>query len=291
MEIIQLGPNDTLKNPPRNNEQIEKKDLGELKVTALKQGARNLNRVNVYINNKFQFSLDITQVVDTLSSSTVFCSYVDVYRINNYFLDGLSHHSKKPECISVGVGDSFRVKVGNIITPTQLLEYKKASEFGKLYQRTLEWVLTRPRSIKETRDYLFRKLRQKKIVDSPEGRKIERIHNLPDEDLANISDEIISRLISKKYLDDLNFAKYYAENRFAKKGISKKRLKMELIKKGIPSDIVEQVAEQRNDKEEILKIIAKKHNKYDDDKLIAYLCRQGFDYQLVQSLVRDCGMD
>ena len=249
MEIIQLGPNDTLKNPPRNNEQIEKKDLGELKVTALKQGARNLNRVNVYINNKFQFSLDITQVVD------------------------------------------FKLKVGNIITPTQLLEYKKASEFGKLYQRTLEWVLTRPRSIKETRDYLFRKLRQKKIVDSPEGRKIERIHNLPDEDLANISDEIISRLISKKYLDDLNFAKYYAENRFVKKGISKKRLKMELIKKGISSDIVEQVAEQRNDKEEILKIIAKKHNKYDDDKLIAYLCRQGFDYQLVQSLVRDCGMD
>ena len=43
---------------------------------------------------------DITQVVDTLSSSTVFCSYVDVYRINNYFLDGLSHHSKKPEFVS-----------------------------------------------------------------------------------------------------------------------------------------------------------------------------------------------
>ena len=43
---------------------------------------------------------DVTQVIDTLSSSTIFCSYVDVYRINNYFLDGLSHHSKKPEFVS-----------------------------------------------------------------------------------------------------------------------------------------------------------------------------------------------
>lgn len=240
MEIIQLGSSDTIKNPPRKN---------ELKITNLKPGIKNPNRINVYINDEYQFSLDLTQIVD------------------------------------------YKLKIGNTITHAQLLEYKKASEFGKVYQRTLEWVLTRPHSIKETRDYLFRKLRQKKIIDSPKGRKIKPVHNLPEEDLANFSEEILSRLISKNYLNDLNFAKYYVENRFTKKGISKKRLKMELLKKGIASDIIEQVIDNRNDEEEILKIIAKKRNKYDDNKLISYLCQQGFDYQLAQSLVLDYGMD
>ena len=39
--------------------------------------------------------------------------------------------------------------------------------------------------------------------------------------------------------------------------------------------------------EEIKKIIAKKRAKYDDEKLISYLCRQGFSFELAQSLVRE----
>ena len=105
--------------------------------------------------------------------------------------------------------------------------------------------------------------------------------------MFKLSDTIISRLISKKYLDDSKFAEYYVENRFVKKGISRKRLKMELIKKGITNDIIEQVLDKRSDETEIKKIIAKKRAKYDDDKLISYLVRQGFSYQLAQSLVRE----
>ena len=33
-------------------------------ITNLKQGIRNPNRVNVFINDKYEFSLDLTQVVD-----------------------------------------------------------------------------------------------------------------------------------------------------------------------------------------------------------------------------------
>ena len=102
---------------------------------------------------------------------------------------------------------------------------------------------------------------------------------------------IVNKLKKKKYLNDSLFAEWYVENRFVKKGISKKRLKMELAKKGIASEIIEKVLDARNDEEEILKIIAKKRSKYDDDKLIQYLCRQGFEYQLAQNLVRDFGKD
>jgi regulatory protein len=194
-------------------------------ITALKQGVKNPERVNVFINKEFLFSLDIAQVVD------------------------------------------YKLKVGRTISHEELDELRKASEFGKLYQRTLEWVLARPRSEKETRDYLYKKVFEKKLDKS-------------------YIDTAIEKLKEKKYLDDAKFAAFWVENRFTKKGVSQKRLKMELIKKGISQEIIDEVLDIRNDEEEILKIIAKKRAKYDDEKLISYLCRQGFPYQLVQNLVQ-----
>lgn len=202
-------------------------------ITELKQGVRNPDRVNVYVDGKFSFSLDISQVVD------------------------------------------FGIKVGLLISAEQLEEFKKASEFGKLYQRTLEWVLLRPRSEKECRDYLYKKIFEKKLD-------------------KNYIDRIIEKLKAKKYLDDFRFAEYYVENRFSKKGVSLKRLKMELMKKGVSKEIIEEVlaGTDRNDREELLKIIAKKRSRYtDEDKFIQYLCRQGFQYDLVRELVRSCETD
>ena len=195
---------------------------GELVITGLKQGVKNPNRVNVFLNGKYTFSLGVTQIVD------------------------------------------LKLKVGKVITSDELMEYKKASEFGKLYQRALEWVLTRPRSEKETREYIARKT------------------NTPN---SEYSDDIVASFFKKGYLNDEKFAKWYVENRMVKKGISKKRLKLELIKRGISKDIIDEVLEQRRDEEEIMKIIAKKRNKYDDEKLIAYLCRQGFQYDLAKRAV------
>ena len=88
-------------------------------------------------------------------------------------------------------------------------------------------------------------------------------------------DRIIEKLNSKNYLDDLKFAEWYVENRFVKKGISKKRLKMELMKKGVSNSIIEKVLNARNDEDEIKKMIEKKRNKYDDDKQIGRAsCRE-----------------
>lgn len=202
----------------------------ELRITDLRQAVKNENRVNVFVNGKYSFSLDISQVVD------------------------------------------FYLKKGLEISEEQLEEYKRASEFGKLYQRALEWVLVRPRSEKETYDYLYKKVYEKKL----------------DKEYIN---RIIERLKEKKYLNDETFARYYVENRFVKKGISKKRLRMELMKKGVAAGIIDEVLDGRNDEEEIKKMIIKKRKKYDDEKLTLYLCRQGFDYQLVKDLVRTCGTD
>lgn len=212
------------------NLKTEEKQESSFVITDLKQGVKNENRVNVFVNGKYSFSLDISQVVD------------------------------------------FHLKKGLVISEEQLEEFKRASEFGKLYQRALEWVLVRPRSEKETYDYLYKKVYEKKL----------------DKEYIN---RIIDRLKEKKYLNDETFARYYVENRFVKKGISKKRLRMELMKKGVAANTIDEVLDGRNDEEEIKKMIIKKRARYDDEKLIAYLCRQGFDYQLVKDLVQTCGTD
>lgn len=201
-----------------------------LVITDIKQAVKNPNRVNIYVNDEYAFSLDIAQVVD------------------------------------------LHVKKGAEISEQELTEFKNASAYGKLYQRTLEWVLSRPHSTKEARDYLYKKLAQ---TDYNKETRIE------------MREKILETLIQKGYLDDERFAKYFVENRFVKKGISKKRLQLELAKKGVDKEIAEQVLDIRNDDEEIKKIIAKKSSRYDREKMINYLVRQGFPFETVRNLVSD----
>ena len=222
-------------------------------ITNLKQGVKNPNRVNVFVNSKYALSLDVAQLVD------------------------------------------LGVKVGLEISEDELEEFKKASEYGKLYQRTLEWVLVRPRSVRETRDYLSKKLKTSSSDSLLRARRYgaQSLVPLPvgrvqsSEDILELSENIIQKLLDKKYLDDYKFAEWYVENRFVKKGISKKRLKMELMKKGVAREIVDEVIDDRDDEEEIRKVIAKKRAKYDDEKLMGYLVRQGFSYDLVKQVLSD----
>lgn len=224
MEIYRLT-DEVTKNTELSDE-VRKKDGVTLKITAMKQGLKNPNRVNIYVNGNFEFSLEIAQVVE------------------------------------------LGIKSGSIITNNELMKYRWASEFGKLYQRALEWVLIRPRSKKEMRDYLNRKVYEKQL----------------DKDYV---DMVMRRLEERKYLDDLKFANWWTENRFVKKGISQKRLRMELVKKGIERKMIEEVLSRRDDEEEARKMIIKKRKKYDDDRLMAYLSRQGFAYDLVYKLVKE----
>jgi len=230
-------------------------DPSELKITDIKAAVKNENRVNIFVNNKYSFSLDISQLVD------------------------------------------LKIKVGQVITPDNLAEYKKASEYGKAYQRALEWTLTRPHSERELREYLKRrkitiaaKERQKIYqAEKQTGQKPCRNVSRPEYDFDDL---IVKRLLEKGYINDRKFAEYYVENRFVKKGISRRRLEMELVKKGVESNIINDILDTRDDDAEILKIIQKKRHKYpDNDKLIAYLVRQGFQFQQAREMVQSFETD
>ena len=220
--------------------------LGASTITDLKQGVKDPNRVNVFIDGAFAFSLDVAQVVD------------------------------------------LKVKVGKKLSDEELAELRRASEFGKAYQRALEWVLARPRSARELKDYLKRSKYKKEMEErkkewqmKDDGRKKRK-----KADKIDFSDVILERLVERGYVDDKKFACWYVENRFVKKGVSVKRLKMELMEKGVSKEIIDEVVGARDDEEEIKKVILKKRARYDDDKLIQYLCRQGFSYELARKMVK-----
>lgn len=237
-------------------------------ITDIKQAVRTENRVNIFINDKFDFSLDIAQIVD------------------------------------------LKLKKGQVLTEKELKDCRHASEFGKLYQRTLEYVLSRPHSIKETRDHLVQGRKKRMLQNLQAARNLERIKNetkeerlarktaatkygtrLKTKELPLFTDDdiekVIARLAEKGYLDDEKFTRFYVENKNAKKGISLKKIRQDLVRKGVESNLIEQVLAEnsRDESAEIKKIILRKRKKYDNEKLIMYLVRQGFDYQQSKDLV------
>lgn len=213
-------------------------------ITKLTAGVKDPNRVNVFLDGHFAFSLDVAQVVE---------------------LD---------------------VKVRQSVDEKRLKVLRDASDFGKLYQRTLEWVLTRPHSVRETEEYLHR--RKQKRVQMNRQRAREEKRPLPELQEHTMK-LVVERLIEKGYLDDAKFATFYVENRMVRKGISQKRLRLELKRKGVSDEVAKRALDEveRPEADEILKVIKKKRAKYDDYQLVGYLVRQGFDYQKSKDAVEN----
>lgn len=180
----------------------------------------------------------------------------------------------------------LKLKTGQILTASQLEELKRASDFGKLYTRALEYALMRPRSAREINDYLKRKTQDRFVRVKNRQTNIYETIKKPGFDTALVQ-PVLARLTTRGFIDDAKFARIWVENRHVQKGISRRRLEQELIKKGIKKSIIDDVLSDTNrqDTTEIAKIIAKKRAKYDDQKLIQYLVRQGFDFESARTAV------
>ena len=208
------------------------------RVSDIREAVRDKNRVNVYIDDKFFCSLDIAQVVD------------------------------------------LHVKIGRELNNEELEELKRASDFSKFYNRALEFTLMRPHSSKEVRDYLKRKTldRKVRVKNQKTGEYKTVLKQGYDQSLV---EPVYKRLEERGYINDRRFAETWVENRNITKGSSLKKLRLELAQKAISQSIVEEVLAEtdRDDAAELRKIIARKAKKYpDEQKLIQYLMRQGFNY-------------
>ena len=178
----------------------------------------------------------------------------------------------------------LNLKVGHELSDGELEKLQEESQFGKLYMRALEYCLRRPHSVKEVRDYLWRKTQ-------PTLRKGQTGMNNPVVYSERVASRVLSKLQQKAYVDDDEFARWWVENRQLSKGVSQRKLTAELRSKGVHADIIAQTLEKtdRTDEQELRKVIAKKHRRYagDRQKFVQYLVRQGFSYDDVVSALND----
>ncbi|MDR1032987.1 MAG: RecX family transcriptional regulator [Candidatus Nomurabacteria bacterium] len=213
-----------------------------MQITAIGAQIKDPNRVNVSIDGRYSFSLDIAQLAE------------------------------------------LGIKVGQELDEARLAELREASTYGKLYMRALEYVLSRPHSRREVKDYLRRKTFDKKY-------KVRGKNELKTKEGVSqaTADAVLARLTERGYVNDLKFAQFWVENRNLSKGASRRKLQSELAAKGVDKAIVDEVLADtsREDSEELKKMIAKKAARYDDErKLIAYLARQGFNYDDIKTALR-----
>ena len=161
--------------------------------------------------------------------------------------------------------------------------------------------------IREIRSNVREKNKKLSEKDFTEDNRFEYVGRaktgLPTKPGAPISDEDIEAVIAKLYemkiLDDENFARYFVQNRNQIKGTSEKKLRIELRNKGVSDSIVNDVLSEdefgekiRDDKVEIMKMIEKKRRRgYDDAKLMQYLARQGFSYDLIRESLSSVSED
>ena len=154
---------------------------------------------------------------------------------------------------------------GQELSETDIQVYLKLSTDDKAYGLTLEYIVRRMRSEGELQDYFRRK-------------KYE----------SELAEQIIAKLTRGGYVDDAEFARRWVENRRLMKATSARRLQLELQQKKVSSDIIQTVLEEdETDERQVLhELLAKKRKQaryQDNQKLIAYLARQGFNYDDIKS--------
>ncbi len=152
------------------------------------------------------------------------------------------------------------LRVGKELTAADLAELKDTAKSDKAYNLALGLIARRPRSEWEVRDYYKRKEYDPELID-----------------------QLIQRLYDGHWLNDLDFATRWVENRRLLKSTSKRRLQQELKAKRVSDDVIRQVLEtdETDEKIVLVDLVARKRKQsryQDDQKLMAYLMRQGYNY-------------
>ncbi len=196
------------------------------KVTALKAQRRKRNRVNVFLNGDYAFSL---------------------------------------QRILAG-----RLCVGQELTEEEIADLQAEDVREMAYERCLHYLSYRPRSVWEMRRYL-----QKKGVDE------------------KTTDGVLERLSGAGLVDDVEFARFWVENRKRHRPRGPWALRDELRRKGVSRDIIESVLEDVDLEQEegAVRVAEKKLRRLRglDERTFrrrmwGYLKRRGFSYEVCREV-------
>lgn len=161
------------------------------------------------------------------------------------------------------------LRSGMLVSNEQVNNWQRFSEEGNWYNRAVNLISYRRRSQKEVVDYL-----KTKDVDD------------------EVIKHVVERLTDLNLINDRDFADAWIADRQLLRPRSTKMLVVELMKKGISRDIIKDAISGIDHDfvvEQLMKIIEskRKQTKYaDDQKLMGYLARQGYEYEVIKKALK-----
>ncbi|MBA2279109.1 RecX family transcriptional regulator [Candidatus Saccharibacteria bacterium] len=161
-----------------------------------------------------------------------------------------------------------KLKTNLELSGADLKNLKKLSADGKLKARALEWVLNRPRSVREFKDYLRRKK--------------------ADVELSELWAEEFQ---ARGYLSNSAFAAWLIELR-RRAGKSERAIRFELASKGVTREVAEENLQDNASELGRLRLLVNKKGqlpryKADQQKFIQFLARKGFKYDDIKTVLSE----
>lgn len=183
----------------------------------------------------------------------------------NIFIDG-EYSFGLPEKLLVDL-NLYR---GKEVSEKELQKYKKEDSLAKCLDKAYRFLSYRMRSEKEVRDKLLEKYDAKTVQ------------------------EAIKKLREYKYISDSEFARSWVQNRIT--GRSKRALKVELLKKGIKKEVIDEALSDINSDAEYENALAlvRSLRKYQNltreeayKKVGGFLSRRGYSYEIIKKVINE----
>lgn len=150
--------------------------------------------------------------------------------------------------------------------------------------------------VKENQKYFIKKKAYNLL-----GRRLHSCKELKLKLLRNkyesaLVDEVLNYLLDKKLLNDYEFGKQFVDEKIRTKSWGKTKIKSELFKKGLSSQIIDELLNEEdlnyNDNalllaEKKLKILSKRDydNRQLSSKLYSFLTSRGYDYDTITDVI------
>lgn len=195
----------------------------------------------------------------------------------NIFLDD-GNGEKYAFSVDQNIFIRFNLQKGKVLDEFDIIEIQYTDEVKKAYNKALEFLSYRMRSIKEVEDHLRKKDNNDTIIQ-----------------------EVIFKLKENRYVDDLEFATAFVRTQWQSNGKGPSVIKRELVEKGIEQSFIEQALTQYDQPSQIAEAInhaekvLKKNNKLSTiqlkQKLEQHLMRKGFSYDIISIALEEVNFD
>ena len=167
--------------------------------------------------------------------------------------------------------EAAHLRIGQTLSKVDIAQLQKQDEIEKAYQRALNFLSYRPRSEAEVR----RNLHKKEVDDA-------------------VIEMALERLTQAGLLDDLEFARYWIENRIQFNPRGARALRHELWEKGVDTSVVDEALEDFDEESSARKAAEAGARRLTNleprdfrRKFKGYMARRGFSYAVIKPLMEE----